>query len=876
MNKTIIRQLILALAWILCASARKWDLGTALTYDASTTVLLGDSSIARNVSSGDVGFQLTAKVKVTTPWKDRADPETILLSIKPISLQLWIKSRKAPKPEGFVEHSSRLTEVPKTPILLLMKAGTVKKVFAQSTETISSLNLKKGLASLFQYHMIDDEIDETDASGACRTSYRVTGQKSLEKVKRSCARNKNRHSDPILDVKLDTRHVTSYKLTDGQLPKEVIETEKHEMSLVARPEARNLINVHRVLSLVPGASKEKPVIGGNYVEVINKIGANYVEVPFEAQHELYSAESAGDTLEAVLESSMKGLETLGTIRSATTFLKLLPMVRDASAETLAKILKSPRYRGILPQLYDLYGSASTLESHRAAMKVLWRDNTGDDTERYLWALATAQHPRAEVIKDVLKRSEETHPNEKVSETLALTAAAMARRHGNPSVIERVKDSLELGLDICSEEPCKIKFLRALGNLKNRVAVPILLKNAMNGTKNLAIVAWKALGTLSSDVITPEIKSIAMKTFLQLRGQKVDSSVRTLAINVVLNNNPTVEDIEQLLMYLVNQDPVFEVRKYLVQRIEQLSESSPAFRQNLQLAKERNLGKFVNYNTFAQRGLSTAFTRSFLRSSGSNGSLVTIQEISSGLLKRGVVDIVLENENHKSTLFSLGLYAGGLGNFVSSNEPDSAEFDEYASATAGMELSFQGVDIRPFVFFSGQGELMGHVWSGTASERTSAFQTTVNLHKHREIIPLTCGFVAEIDVEGAMSVDLAGQIQLSLWSRNAHSLVEMEAGVVIQGSSKITANFVQSRAEFSLTAEPKLELATDVDFSGPVSLCMRLVQPETYIKQHIYKVERIPGSRHRLRKTKRIRLLSPAKSYLLNRKNNEMCSKVFEE
>lgn len=43
------------------------------------------------------------------------------------------------------------------------------------------------------------------------------------------------------------------------------------------------------------------------------------------------------------------------------------------------------------------------------------------------------------------------------------------------------------------------------------------------------------------------------------------------------------------------------------------------------------------------------------------------------------------------------------------------------SVAGMELTIMGVQVRPFVFFTGQGELMGHVWSGTASEKTPAFQ-----------------------------------------------------------------------------------------------------------------------------------------------------------
>jgi len=68
---------------------------------------------------------------------------------------------------------------------------------------------------------------------------------------------------------------------------------------------------------------------------------------------------------------------------------------------------------------------------------------------------------------------------------------------------------------------------------------------------------------------------------------------------------------------------------------------------------------------------------------------------------------------------MGMFAGGLGSFVSSDDSAPAEDDE--SAIAGMELTLMGVQVRPFVFFEGQGELMGHVWSGTGSERTPAFQ-----------------------------------------------------------------------------------------------------------------------------------------------------------
>lgn len=859
--------------------SQNWNIGTGFTYDLKTTVLLGEISRLGGSGVGDVGFQITAKLQVLPLWKDPSDSEKVLVSIKTLSPQLWIKSRKAPEPEGFVEHSSRIVDMPKDPILVLFKKGQIIHTFAISSESLSSLNFKRGIASAFQYKTYEGTVQERDASGLCNVTYTFLNSPSYEKKKDDCKRIKSTHFNPILGVKIKSDSIAKYDLTDQLLLQKIVEDEKHEMSLIARPEAKTAVSVHRILQLLSDTLKEAPKIASTYTEVINKFDSNYVSVSIEAQNEYIPCPEAGCvTLENVLDSSYSALESsaLGTAKSASAFLKLVPLIRNASAENLAKILKSPRYHDILPQLYDLYGSASTSEAHLAAMKILRRDETGENTERYLWALSMSPFPDPVIIKDVLTRSEETLQNEKISETLALTAAAMAKRYGTINIVEKVKDSLELGLYSCSDEPCKIKFLRALGNLGAKSVIPILIKHT-NSSKALSVIAWKSLVSYDKSYITNEIKDIAIKNFLQLTGQKLDSSVRTLALNVLLQNDPSIEDLQQLLKYLVKREPVYEVKKFLLQRLTQLADTDVSFRNKFQKAVKMELKKSVNYNTFGLRGLSTAFTRNFLNSAGTNGTLVTIQEINSGLLKRGIVDIVLENGLHKNTFFSLGLFAGGLNSFISSNDPEENDVSaENEAATAGMELSLLGVDIRPFVFFSGQGELMGHVWSGTASERTPAFQTIVNLHRHRELISLSSGFIVEIDVEGALSFDLAGQVQLSLWSRNAKSLVEMGAGVAIQGSSKILTNFVQSRAEFTLTLEPKLELATDVDFSGPVSLCMRLAQKQTAIKHNIYKVERIPGSRHRLRKTRREAFISPARSYLLNNKNNEMCSKIFSD
>lgn len=115
----------------------------------------------------------------------------------------------------------------------------------------------------------------------------------------------------------------------------------------------------------------------------------------------------------------------------------------------------------------------------------------------------------------------------------------------------------------------------------------------------------------------------------------------------------------------------------------------------------------------------------------------------------------------------------MSSFVSSssdtNEADAADADD-EGANAGMEITVQQSYFRPLEFFRGQGELMGHVWSGTASEETPAYTATSMVHDHQETIQLQNGATISIDVLSALSIDLNGAVQLSLWNRNAQCQV----------------------------------------------------------------------------------------------------------
>lgn len=125
--------------------------------------------------------------------------------------------------------------------------------------------------------------------------------------------------------------------------------------------------------------------------------------------------------------------------------------------------------------------------------------------------------------------------------------------------------------------------------------------------------------------------------------------------------------------------------------------------------------------------------------------------------------------------------------------------------------------------------MGHVWSGTASELTPAYQATTLLHDHREVIWLQNGMAVNVDVMGAMSINLNGQISISIWNRNAKSRVLQEIGFALTGKVSISNEYAEVANVFEMLQEPKLDLVSDIDFSGDPLLCMQLTQPNSILK-----------------------------------------------
>lgn len=282
-----------------------------------------------------------------------------------------------------------------------------------------------------------------------------------------------------------------------------------------------------------------------------------------------------------------------------------------------------------------------------------KSNHEELSERYLWALAICSHPNPDVMQDLLHKYRKlVNIPKKVKETMVLTLASTAYRLGQHTKMHRlVEEAIVNELAVANNEE-KFVFLRALKNLRSPSTIDLLLDTVRKGTSKEVVYAWRAILAQDPLNFSENVYKAAYRSFYQL-DKKYDSSARTLAADVLLEANPSEETLRDLVQHLKSEDKAFEVKQYILQRVKMLAGEDEDFDRKIRsiVSSDKTLN---NYHTLGQKGLSTALTRSFLKSPWINGSLLTIQEMSGGIVKRGVVNVVLSKDFASQEIFSVSL------------------------------------------------------------------------------------------------------------------------------------------------------------------------------------------------------------------------------
>lgn len=299
-------------------------------------------------------------------------------------------------------------------------------------------------------------------------------------------------------------------------------------------------------------------------------------------------------------------ELIGKTTLAEAFVELIPLARITKKEEFVKILKSNK--GMRFNLVDLLGATQTLEAHNAISEVFDYKSKADEEliEKYLQSLSAGTHPERPIIQELftlLSSAEVELQSTQLQDSILQCVASLCRQSGldvNDALFKQIKHFiLNQLINVCEEVFCKSRYLRALQNLQDPSTISILLNYAHKEETKTSIAALQALKSFSIIHFSEDHRKAFTNIFYQVQ-KKYDSSVRILALDILLALKPTGVQLEQLLYYLLSNDQQFEIKTYVIQKLNMLSEKCPRFRSLLKstLFKRPHIN---NYHVLGQKG-----------------------------------------------------------------------------------------------------------------------------------------------------------------------------------------------------------------------------------------------------------------------------------
>lgn len=292
-------------------------------------------------------------------------------------------------------------------------------------------------------------------------------------------------------------------------------------------------------------------------------------------------------------------ENVGKETTSILVAKAIPIARETSAQEFMEILKSPSMKNSQNLLIDLLGATQTAESHKAFMEVFKFENEKhfDQVERYLQAISIGVSKPDAILDDLLSKVDVE--NEKLQYSLWQSIAALTSRCHSPELAKKVNTQIIDNLKKCETIDCKVLYLQALQNLKNKLNIKLLLKYASEGETPVSVAAVKALYVLPIKFFNEGDKKVLESIFYQ-KEKKYDSSARTLILDILLNMKPSKKELQGFVNFLNSSCKQFEVKTYVLQKLKSLSEKCPRFKALL-LSILSKSPEINNYDVIAQKG-----------------------------------------------------------------------------------------------------------------------------------------------------------------------------------------------------------------------------------------------------------------------------------
>ncbi|XP_049875942.1 microsomal triacylglycerol transfer protein [Pectinophora gossypiella] len=848
---------------LLCAGAlgaarddfvRLWT-GGALEYEIDSAAVVYPAA----APAQQAGWRLRARLGLS-PLACAPDEALLQLEVRAPRLELLGGARGA-------QLGPSLWDAPaaRQPFYVHWHAGAVRALLLPPGDPPALQDYRRAIASLLQFQIMDGERNETDASGTCSVLYETLSPLEFRKLKRAC------RWEGADEGAVESRRVTRYTLSAARDALEAV-TAEEEHRLGAAPaagaadaavKARAWARLRRAAAergaCAPAAPGLRPALAALPAAL------DAVALPLRAQEEDDDLEEAeAEERWAALAAAGAELQDAGTAGQGGTehvaqvALRALEAARLAGAERLTRVLQDQDTEAKLVEVARIVGAAGTEAAHEAACGALQLRGGAATAAAlaYLAALAGAAPPPP-VLRDLLRLADDARdPGVAAAALLAAAAgvraddAAGADDSARADVAAAVREHATRRLARCRDAACRDVALLALGGAAHPSSAALLLERAEAGQ----LEALRALRRVPAALGAARLHRVLELAADERRPLELRAQALELAVEHSVRA-PLALTLTARRLLRQRGAAAGELRRVLWARLRQLAPQHEPVQQFLRAAAaDPELG---SWHAQAHPGTSDVVVRAAPWGGGGwHAELDAVTVASHALLRDAAVQLRLRGPAGPALpVLGVGLWTRGLQALAGVEGGEEGE-----DAAAGLRLTVGGAALPPLTLFTGQAELLSHVWAGSCSTATPAL---------RALLPLRGGGAARLRATAAGALALDARAALALWARTAAARLRLRAALAARAAAALAAPWARAAAASRAGAAARLRVAADLDFYSAVALCVRVDLADHEYRRAESAQAGAPAARPHARR-RRLRVPLAGRSLALGRANHAAC------
>lgn len=316
-----------------------FPVGKQYSYDFSNDVFIKDFKNGKPIAYRTAGVFKVANIL------DADDTKLLKLTLE--SPQLNVRPHGSDSQTEFHYHESALENYQNSVFYGLWKQGNITDIYVDAAETVALVNVKKSLASLFQYQTKDGNFNEIRTSGVCKVTYQETSPTGIQRIKQSCKLTDNKKQifirpEKPLQASLQSHRSTDYEFFANGTVKKIDSRDYFHIALEAN---RNVGGTVDSIVVIVANGKPDEIDAVDYKsakEFLAKL-KGYKGLKIEGKRQIQE-DINKINIRKLVKDHKKALATsnVGTLQSAKAFLMILSAARYADKEDVVQILESKK------------------------------------------------------------------------------------------------------------------------------------------------------------------------------------------------------------------------------------------------------------------------------------------------------------------------------------------------------------------------------------------------------------------------------------------------------------------------------------------------------------------------------------------------------